>query len=53
MAAGRPAGSGKRDAALARSLAAARGKAAADKAARRDGHRDARAARSWLRDRSK
>jgi hypothetical protein len=46
-------GFGAKDARLAKTLAAARGKAAADNAARRDGHKDARAARTWLRDRSK
>lgn len=47
------AGYGTKDARLARDLRAAKNEAEADKAARKDGHKDAKAARGWLRDRSR
>lgn len=45
-------GYGARDAKLAKDLRGAKNKAEADRIARKDGHRDAKDAKSWLRGRS-
>lgn len=49
---GTPAGYGSADRKLAEDLSKATSKDQADKIAKADGHKDARDAESWLRDRS-
>jgi hypothetical protein len=49
---GSPAGYGDKDRQMAEVLAEAPTRAEADKIARADGHKDAKAARAWLRERS-
>lgn len=50
---GKDSGYGAKDARLAKDLRAARSRQERDRVARKDGHKDAKAASGWLKDRSK